>query len=141
MRALGARLAACLQAGDCLAFHGTLGAGKTTLIRGVLQALMGPSCEVPSPTFTLVQTYEPSPPLPMIWHFDLYRLTNPHDVMELGWESALDDIALIEWPERAGNYLPRWALALEIAFSGDSGRQITFLGKDWGLPRFSPLFG
>ena len=144
MLAFGQRLASCINSGDCIALHGTLGAGKTTLIRGLIKALMGADYEVPSPTFTLVQTYEPSHPLPMIWHFDLYRLENSQDVMELGWETALEDIALIEWPMKAAGFLPSWTLALDIEFSAgkdhDTGRKITFKGEGWREARFSPLF-
>ena len=104
-RALGAWLATHLKRGDVIALHGDLAAGKTTLVRGLIQALLGPDEEVPSPTYTLVQMYE-APDFP-VWHFDLYRLENPAGVHELGWDETRDGVALIEWPERAGgHFLP-----------------------------------
>jgi tRNA threonylcarbamoyladenosine biosynthesis protein TsaE len=116
-QALGARLAPMLRRGDVIALHGTLGAGKTTLVRGLIQSLLGNQEEVPSPTYTLVQIYEgPAGP---IWHFDLYRLERASDVFELGWDETGDGIALIEWPERAGDHLPGQRLDLYLEISGD----------------------
>ena len=103
-RALGAALAGLLKAGDVIALHGDLGAGKTTLTRGLIQALCGADEDVPSPTYTLVQAYD-GPGFP-IWHFDLYRLDRPDEVRELGWDETQAGVALIEWPDRAGRYLP-----------------------------------
>ncbi|TNE59485.1 MAG: tRNA (adenosine(37)-N6)-threonylcarbamoyltransferase complex ATPase subunit type 1 TsaE [Alphaproteobacteria bacterium] len=112
---LGARLAACLEPGDVLCLKGDLGAGKTALARGLLRALSGQSSlVVPSPTFTLVQTYELDP-CP-VWHFDLYRLEDPDEIWELGFEEALGDICLIEWPERAEGLIPEEAATLEIRY-------------------------
>ena len=85
-RALGAALAGLLMAGDVIALHGDLGAGKTTLTRGLIQALCGADEDVPSPTYTLVQAYD-GPGFP-IWHFDLYRLDRPDEVRELGWDET-----------------------------------------------------
>ena len=117
---LGARLAARARAGDVLALTGTLGTGKTTLARAFVQALMGPGEEVPSPTFTLVQTYEAPPAT--LWHFDLYRLERPEDVFELGLEEALGEgILLIEWPERLGGLLPARRLDVTLAERGPPG--------------------
>jgi tRNA threonylcarbamoyladenosine biosynthesis protein TsaE len=117
--ALGARLAAAARGGDVLALWGELGAGKTTLARGFLQAL-GLKEEVPSPTFTLVQVYELSPP---VWHFDLYRLTRADEVWELGLEQALaEGVALIEWPERLGALLPPDRLDVALSMDGDARR-------------------
>lgn len=130
-RALGARLAPVLRAGDILALWGDLGAGKSTLARGLIQAAMGEEIDVPSPTFTLVQIYE----LPDmdLWHMDLYRLENPEDVFELGVEDAFADAAsLIEWPERMGGYLPPNRLDIRITQEG-TGRAVTFAAAqgDW----------
>ena len=103
--ALGAMIARVLQAGDVVCLWGPLGAGKTTLARGLIRALMGPDQEAPSPTFTLVQTYE-APNFPLA-HLDLYRLSDPREVRELGLDEALEDgAAVIEWPERLGAGLP-----------------------------------
>ncbi|HWU55997.1 MAG TPA: tRNA (adenosine(37)-N6)-threonylcarbamoyltransferase complex ATPase subunit type 1 TsaE [Rhizomicrobium sp.] len=108
---LGAGIASRLKAGDAVALWGDLGAGKTTLARAVLRAL-GVTGEVPSPTFTLVQSYETSP---RIAHFDLYRLKNAREVEELGFEDALTEGAvLVEWPERAPEALPPDALHVRL---------------------------
>lgn len=115
--ALGARLATAARPGDVVALYGDLGAGKTTLARALIRALMGLETEAPSPTFTLVQTY-PAPNLP-IWHFDLYRLEDPGEARELGLEEAVDGLALIEWPERLGRYLPHARLEVRLSFGGD----------------------
>ena len=114
-RRLGARLAAIARPGDVLALWGDLGGGKTTLARAFIQALLGQDEEVPSPTFTLVQTYDA--PEATIWHFDLYRLERPEDVTELALDEALvDGICLIEWPGRLGTRIP--ARRLDIALTG-----------------------
>ena len=98
--ALGARIAPLLQVGDAVLLYGPLGMGKSTLARGLIRALTRPDEDVPSPTFTLVQFYETTPP---IAHFDLYRLSRPDEAYEIGLDEALDDgCVLIEWPERLG---------------------------------------
>ena len=121
LRALGARIGGLLHEGDVIALHGDLGAGKTTFSRGLIEAYAGVD-EVPSPTYTLVQLYETGP-LP-VWHFDLYRLKTPDEVIELGWDETQEGIALIEWPERAGPHLPDWRLDVTIEFLGDGRRVI-----------------
>lgn len=127
--ALGARLGALARAGDVVALEGDLGAGKTTLARGLIRSQLGPETEAPSPTFTLVQTY-PGPRFP-IWHFDLYRLESPGEVRELGLEEAVDGLALIEWPERLGRNLPsaRLEVRLSLEGSGRIARLVDF--DDW----------
>jgi tRNA threonylcarbamoyladenosine biosynthesis protein TsaE len=127
---LGASLAAVLAPRDLVALSGDLGAGKTCLARAVIAGLMGGPEEVPSPTFTLVQTYEtPKGPL---WHFDLYRLAAPDEVWELGFEEALaEGMSLIEWPERLGRLLPPARLDLRLRFAGPSGgRHADLVGHD-----------
>ena len=118
---LGRALAAELRAGDAVALFGTLGAGKTTLARGVLRGL-GFAGDVASPTFPIVQTYDTVPPL---WHVDLYRIEHAEELAELGLDDArLDTALLIEWPER----LPRlWADALRLSFAirPDGARALT----------------
>ena len=104
--ALGARIAPLLQAGDAVLLYGPLGMGKSTLARGLIRALTRPDEDVPSPTFTLVQFYEPRNPAkgPPVAHFDLYRLTRPEEAFEIGLDEALEEGAvLIEWPERLGD--------------------------------------
>lgn len=116
---LGGRIAAGLKPGAVVALWGDLGAGKTTLARAILAAL-GVAENVPSPTFTLVQTYE-TPGL-LVSHFDLYRLKAAAELDELGWDDALaDGAALVEWPERAGARLPAATLHVRLALE-DGGR-------------------
>lgn len=120
---LGARLAAVLRAGDVVALSGPLGAGKTTLARGLLAGL-GCEDEVASPTFTLVQSYEGTSPL--VLHVDLYRLENPRDADELGLDDALADHALlVEWPERLGADLWPHTLRLLLEPEADGARRLT----------------
>jgi tRNA threonylcarbamoyl adenosine modification protein YjeE len=113
--ALAAGLAPALSAGDVLLLAGEIGAGKThfarALIRARLAAAGAPPEDIPSPTFTLVQTYAAGPV--EIWHADLYRLTDPQEVEELGLLSAFDTaLCLVEWPDRLGSLAPRGALYL-----------------------------
>jgi tRNA threonylcarbamoyladenosine biosynthesis protein TsaE len=121
---LGQALAGVLKAGDVVALRGDLGAGKTALARALIRALPGPEGaaeeEVPSPTFTLVQTYQRDPAT--VWHFDLYRIEHPEEVEELGFYEALGEgVLLIEWPERLGGQLPAGALAVTLGFAADGG--------------------
>ncbi len=99
------RLATLLRNGDLVGLAGDLGSGKTTLARDLIAALSGRDREVPSPTYTLVQTYDCG--ALTVWHFDLYRVERPADVYELGFEDALaDGVTLVEWPERLGALMP-----------------------------------
>lgn len=110
--ALAGRIAPLLRRGDTVALWGDLGAGKTSLAREILRAL-GVTEDVPSPTFTLVQTYET--PRLTVAHYDLYRLKRPRELDELGFREALEDgAALVEWPERAPDYLPDETLHLRL---------------------------
>lgn len=109
---LAKQVASRLQRGDCVALQGPLGAGKTTFARALLRVL-GIVDDVPSPTFTLLQTYDASE-FP-VYHFDLYRLKNEDELEELGWEDALaDGVVLAEWPERAENRMPTDRLILHF---------------------------
>jgi tRNA threonylcarbamoyl adenosine modification protein YjeE len=124
--ALGAQIAAGLRKGDAVALEGDLGAGKTTLARAILRALAVTE-SVPSPTFTLVQTYE-TPGLP-VRHYDFYRILNPREIDELGLDEALEEgAALIEWPERAGNRLPGDALRIVLTATGAQSRRAEISG-------------
>jgi tRNA threonylcarbamoyladenosine biosynthesis protein TsaE len=101
---LAADIAPLLHPGQVILLRGPLGGGKTVFARALIRALTGEKdLEVPSPTFTLVQTYD-TPNAP-IWHFDLYRLKSPEEIYELGWEDAFSGITLVEWPERIDSRL------------------------------------
>jgi len=117
--ALANNVASWLHAGDLLTLSGDLGAGKTTFARALIRLLCDdPALEVPSPTFTLMQVYE-TPAHPIV-HADLFRIENPRDIAELGWEEATEGaLVLVEWPERAGDFLT--ADRLDIAFHIDPG--------------------
>ena len=125
---LGETLAALLGTGDIIALYGPLGAGKTALARALIQAL-GVEDEVPSPTFTLVQTYPVvGRDFEAIWHFDLYRIEGADEAWELGIEDAFDGgVSLIEWPERLGDELPEGALHIRIS-TKDNGRESVLVG-------------
>ena len=111
---LGAAVAAELKPGDVVCLSGPLGAGKSTLARGLIRSLTTANEEVPSPTFTLVQVYDGRTP---VAHFDLYRLTSQDEAFELGLDEALEDgAAVIEWPQRLEGRLPPDRLDIEIAF-------------------------
>ena len=118
---LGFALGGVLRAGDAVALFGTLGAGKTTLARGVLRGL-GFAGEVASPTFPIVQLYDTAPPL---WHVDLYRIEHDSELEELGLDDArLDSALLIEWPERLPRLWPDM-LQLSLAIRPDGARALT----------------
>ena len=125
MLELGARLGRALQAGDVIALVGGLGAGKTTLVRGLVQSV-DPSETVPSPTYTLVQTYDVYGLT--LWHCDLYRLEHSDEAYELGLMDAMgEDVCLIEWPDRLGDLLPRDSLRVEISFDHEA-RKVVLTG-------------
>jgi tRNA threonylcarbamoyladenosine biosynthesis protein TsaE len=112
--ALGRAIAERLGPGEAVCLYGPLGAGKSTLARALIRALTTDEEEVPSPTFTLVQTY-PSPAFP-IAHFDLYRLKSNDELVEIGLDEALAEGAIvIEWPERLGQALPPDRVAIHLA--------------------------
>lgn len=127
---LAERLAPLLQAGDVIALGGGLGAGKTTFARALISALAGQPVDVPSPTYTLVQTYE-TPNL-TVHHFDLYRIEDPGELDELGWDETADGLTLVEWPDKAGDRLPAWRLDVTLEMAG-AGRKAHLEphGEDW----------
>ena len=95
--------------------HGDLGMGKSVFCRHLIKALCNDeTLEVPSPTFTLLQQYQYDKG--MIWHFDLYRLSDPSEIYEIGWEEALENgIILVEWPERLGTLMPRKYTSIDLS--------------------------
>lgn len=137
--ALAARIAGISGAGDLIALYGTLGVGKTVFARAFIRARAGADEEVPSPTFTLVQPYDCAP-VP-IYHFDLYRLNQPDEILELGFEDALaDGTVLVEWPERLGPYMPNDRLDIEITQgTRENARTIRLTGHGYWLARVSDV--
>src|SRR4051812_14140022 len=123
-------VAACLCPGDTIALLGELGTGKTTFARALLRSLAGdPSLEVPSPTFTLVQTYT-SQPL-TVAHVDLYRVVDPREIENAGLLDTGADVPVIEWAERAGTLLPPDRLEVRLEMAGDGRRANISGGDDW----------
>ncbi len=136
-RAAGATLAAILRPGDVVLLDGPLGAGKTTLVRGLLAAL-GHDGEVPSPSFAIVQPYE-ALALPL-WHVDLYRIEGRGELDELGLDSILaDGVLVVEWPSRAGEGAwPPTALRLSLELLPDNARRLTRQGGEGWEGRWPP---
>ncbi len=116
--------AGTLRPGDVICLYGDLGLGKSVFARALIRHLAEDAdLEVPSPTFTLVQTYDTA--AGPLWHFDLYRLKDPEEVYELGWEEALAEaINIIEWPERLGYLLPGNRIDIHLTLRADGSRQL-----------------
>jgi tRNA threonylcarbamoyladenosine biosynthesis protein TsaE len=117
--AFGAWLGRHVAAGDAVLLSGPIGAGKSHLARALIRDRLGnPGEEVPSPTYTLVQTYETAGT--SIWHTDLYRIMHPDEVIELGLDMAFRDaVVLVEWPERLGNWRPANAIRIDLKPQGN----------------------
>lgn len=128
MQQLGRELAANLRIGDVLMLHGDLGAGKTTLTQGVAQGL-GIEGPVQSPTFTLVREHKAD--AMQLYHLDLYRLDDPDELEDIGYEVYInppDGVSIIEWPERAGDWLPDRFLLVQIEHLGGDRRSVNISG-------------
>lgn len=135
--AFGRKLAAMVRAGDAIALAGPLGAGKTSLARGVLAGL-GLAGEAPSPSFAIVQPYDPPEVQLPVLHIDLYRIDNASEIDELGLDDARDDsLLLIEWPERMGATLWHDVLALTLMPEPSGARRLTALVPDAWKARWS----
>ncbi len=118
MRAFAREFAHTLHAPVCVALHGDLGMGKSEIARAIIQELRGNDTVVPSPTFTIVQSYDG------ISHFDLYRVNDESELTEIGLDYALqNDITLIEWPEIAEHILPQYTIHIYIT-ANDPGRKV-----------------
>ncbi len=125
--ALATSVAALARAGDAILLEGVLGAGKSAFARAFLRAASGDrALEVPSPTFTLAQSYET--PIGTVHHFDLWRLNGPSGLAELGWEEARDGIVLVEWPDRLGALRPADALTVALFPTGAESRRAVLTG-------------
>lgn len=128
--ALAERIGALAGPGDVLLLSGPIGAGKTHFARALIRARLaehGLAEDIPSPTFTLVQSYEAGPL--EIWHADLYRLTHPDEVVELGLIDAFETaLCLVEWPDRLGALAPPAALRLDFAATPDGAHRVTLSG-------------
>ena len=127
---LGIFLGNLLRAGDVIALSGTLGAGKSELARAIIEHHNPDETDIPSPTFTLVQSYETQDGTPLL-HFDMYRLEQPQDALELGIEDAFyEGVSLIEWPEKIGPFLPSNALQCDLIIEPSGSRTLVIDASD-----------
>lgn len=114
----GQTLATIAKPGDCILLRGQIGAGKSALARAFIRARLGEETDVPSPTFTLVQTYDD--PICEIWHSDLYRLGDTQEAVELGLIDAMEtEICIIEWPEIIDELAPETSLNITLCVLDD----------------------
>jgi len=141
---LAQALAPRLAPGDTLLLQGQLGAGKSHFARALIRTLLGPggeAVEIPSPTYTLVQSYDTQ--AGEVWHADLYRLTDPQELVELGLDIAMDDaICLIEWPDRIAPDWPAAAVCLRFDPAPHDAREVTLVapeGNDLARRCLAPL--
>ena len=127
-RRIGARVGARLKPGAVLALRGELGAGKTCFVQGLAEGLgIVPPARVSSPSFVIINEYPARIPL---FHFDLYRLPDGTELVELGWEDYLErgGVIAIEWAERMAALLPEDRIDIEIEVTGEKSRRITVRG-------------
>lgn len=132
MEAFGAKIAAGVRAGDVVALEGGLGAGKTTLARAIIAAL-GHIGEVPSPTFTIIETYDPPQVRMPLVHADFYRLNSPSEAVEIGLDEYREGAVLIaEWPDHAGGFAQeRGCLSIRLETEDEGRLAIVEPGADW----------
>jgi tRNA threonylcarbamoyladenosine biosynthesis protein TsaE len=125
--AFAAKVADVARGGDAILLSGPLGVGKTAFSRAFLRAAAGdPALEVPSPSYTLVQSYDTA--RFRVHHFDLWRLDGPGGLVELGWDDARADVVLVEWPDRLGELRPDDALSIAFAHGAGEARTATVEG-------------
>lgn len=121
------QLAPLLKQGDIVLLNGTLGVGKTTFVRALIQYLLQSEIDVPSPTYTLLQMYDT--PNFVIYHFDFYRLKTPEEAYEVGIEEAFSEgVSLIEWPDKIAKLIPQKHKAITFQLMEDGCRKITTEG-------------
>ena len=124
-----AKLAKNLAPEDIILLNGDVGAGKSYFCRALIQAVLQYEEDIPSPTFTLVQQYDTE--IGELWHADLYRLSDPTEVIELGLLDAIESAPiLIEWPDQIIDFLPKTALKIKISTTGDETRVFNFSWTD-----------
>lgn len=132
--AIAKKIADTLKQGDCLTLQGEVGAGKTVFARALIQHLYGSAVQVNSPTFTLVQTY----PVTLhdgtrttLYHYDLYRLQHPSELLELALDEALSEgVVVMEWPELAAEYLPDNTMTIRITAKDETMRMIEVMSYE-----------
>ena len=124
---LAARLAGIVRPGMAVLLEGPLGAGKSAFCRALLRSLADdPGLDVPSPTFTLVQSYDTA--RGPVHHLDLWRLAGPEGLDELGWDDMLRDIVLVEWPDRLGPHVPERAIGVRLSIVDEDARVAELTG-------------
>lgn len=130
-RELGTALGACLEAGDVIALRGDLGAGKTVFVKGIAAGLGLDPDEVTSPTFTLVHAHTRAADRCPFFHVDLYRIERPEALEAIGWDEAMGGggVAVVEWAERAGAWLPADRLEVQFAVAGETARRIVVMAR------------
>lgn len=138
-RRFASLLAQNVKVGDVIELRGDLGAGKTTLAKYIINNLAGVDVEVTSPTFNIVQLYDT--PSFTVWHFDLYRLKSPHELVEIGLDEALDcGVSLIEWPEIASHLLPKDRVVINLSCGKNDERVVRLDGAGkWDGSHFSAI--
>ncbi len=137
LEAAGAWIASRLRPGDAILLSGPLGAGKSTLARALIRAACGdPTLDVPSPSYTLLQSFHTSGHT--LHHFDLWRLDGPAGLAELGWDDARADVVIVEWPDRLGELEPADSLRIDLAMDGPDTRRLAATGWESRRSRAVP---
>ena len=140
LKNLAVKLAGLCHEGDVLFLRGDLGAGKTQFAKFFIQSRLGADTDVPSPTFTIVQTYDDTDADTEIWHFDLYRIEGENEIEAIGFDEARQyGISLVEWPDRLGRHAPAQYLNIHIGINADETRSVELepIGRHW-QNRLSP---